>query len=355
MTRALIECMTGAAVLCTAQGTVLYQNRAAERLLNGRASAGKSIFDVGDFERLRSRIRDVVHRSRQRLLDAPADSESEIDVSIPILFDDRWLHVTLQPLAARLGRAANEEREALPDNALAWKDRLVLRLDPENRRPEAAAIPHDVLRTLIETMREPIASVRAAIETIRLYPEMEASTSSQFLEIIETQTEVLGQRLDIAIDAYAAAYRAGGSLKPVAASDLGAAAYAAIEDAVDIPVSRTGGEEAHTVVLADLQALMAVGRFLAQRIENASRCDALLLQVRPVRGLLAIEFEWEGPPVTSARLQEWQEHSLSWGRSIVEMTVREVLDHHDAQIVARSHPDGQCLRILLPQASESVE
>jgi len=394
MTLALMECISEAAVLCTAQGEVLHRNRAADRLLKDRAAVGRSIFESGGLGRLRSRIQDA-YPSTQPFASAAGDAPVDPD-AVPIYVDGRWLRVTLQPLPPSMESAAGTDRPA-PKKRLACKERItgvepagpendatrpvasgpaasgpaasepvdpendacettdgfVLRLEPDDRVPESAVVPHDVLRTLIETLREPIASVRAAIETIRLYPDMDASTSGQFLKIIEEQTEMLGRHLDSAIEAYALAYREEGSLKPVPTGDLRAAVQAAVGNAVDVPAT-TQEEEGEAVGMVDLQALMAVVRFLAQRIENASRCAALHVRVRPVRGLVAIELEWEGTPVTSARLRTWQEHSLSWGRSIVEMTVRDVIDHHDAQMVARSHSEGQHLRLLLPQASRTA-
>jgi len=409
MTRALMECISEAAVLCTAQGEVLHRNRAADRLLKDRAAVGRSIFESGGLGRLRSRIQDA-YPSTQPFASAawevPVDSDA-----VPVYVDGRWLRATLQPLTPSMESSAGTDRPA-PKVRLACKERIagvepagtendatrpvasspaasgpaasgpaasgpaasgpaasgpvdpendacetpewfVLRLEPGDRIPESAVVPHDVLRTLIETLREPIASVRAAIETIQLYPDMDVSTSGQFLKIIEEQTEMLGRHLDSAIKAYALAYREEGSLKPVPTGDLRGAVHAAVGNAVDVPAT-TQEEEGEAVGMVDLQALMAVVRFLAQRIENASRCAALHVRVRPVRGLVAIELEWEGTPVTSARLRKWQEHSLSWGRSIVEMTVRDVIDHHDAQMVARSHSEGQHLRLLLPQASRTA-
>lgn len=358
MTCALMECMSGAAVLCTAQDEVVYRNRAAGRLLKDRATVGQNLFASEVFDGLRTRIRSTSPADADAPVN-PLDVPLQPDDSLPVHLGDRWYRVTLQSLGPGTARSAKEVHMADDEHAsgasrtgqgdASTPQGYVLRLQPEDRRPEAAAIPHNVLRTLIDTLREPIASVRAAIETIRLYPDMDASTASQFLQIIEEQTEMLGRRLDTAIEAYASAYRAEGPLRPVAATDLHAAVHSSVEGAVNVPVTLGEGEDDGAAILVDLQALKAVARFLAQRIENATRCASLLVRMGTVRQLVAIDLVWEGTPVTSARLREWQDSLVSWGRSIVEMTVRDVLDHHDAQIVARSESEVQHLRLLFPQ------
>jgi DNA polymerase-3 subunit epsilon len=221
-------------------------------------------------------------------------------------------------------------------------DVVIVQLQPEESWAQAAPVPHEVLRDLIDAMREPLASVRAAAETMSLYPTMDAAARSQFMDIIETQTDALSDRLSAAVAAYAELYREAGPLHPIDAAAFVQAVTEQLSDALEIPVrSERARAETDLTVMLDPEAMTAALAFLVRRIENAARCTSLRLRVGRVRSLVAIDLVWSGSGVTASRLREWEEAPLTWGDSIVEMTLAEILDHHDAQLVGPQGDEGE--------------
>ena len=231
---------------------------------------------------------------------------------------------------------------------------------------EAHGFPaHDVLRELIEAMRSPIASIRAASETMSLYPEMDAAAASQFVSIIEQQTQILSRRLEASVDAYATAYREARPLDAMTGPSLRRLLADRLDQAIGVPVTEDGsGEDAEhdpaevretPTIRIDPPAILQMAEVLGRRVENAVRCERLLVAVRRVRGLVAVDLQWSGPQVSTTRLNDWKDERLSWGDTIVEMSVGEVLAHHAAQILTQpAGPGTHRLRILLPQATREV-
>jgi len=219
-------------------------------------------------------------------------------------------------------------------------------------------LPNETLRTLIETMRDPLASVRAAAETIMLYPSMDTDAAAQFMQIIDEQTEILSERLDMAVASYAQFYRDAGPLEPMVASELERVVRAHLERRVEVDIAAeegtgcssgdvlTGGSGNPMRVQVDLSALTEATAFLARRLENATRCTELAVSVTPVRGLAALDLTWEGPRLRPERLREWEADTLTLRSSLVKMTLAELVDHHDAQLLVQSEPNR--VRLLLP-------
>jgi DNA polymerase-3 subunit epsilon len=210
-----------------------------------------------------------------------------------------------------------------------------------------------VLRTLIEDMRAPLSSIRASVETMTQYPDMDAAAAAQFMDIIEEQTVLLSSQLEAAVESYATLYRQTWPLVKMTSRDLATVLRSPVREATALPVALEVDpdiEEAR--VRVDAAATVQMLQALVTRIDNATRCDALTLRMGRVRRFVALDLQWRGSPVTAERLQKWGDKQLSWGTPPVEMTIRDVLDHHDAQMWSQQN-DDQRIRILLPRGGSS--
>lgn len=318
----LLETVSGAAFVCDAEGRIVRFNKAAEA-------------DFGQAARPGNNIQDLVL------------SPSPLDVQT-LLSPETGQTVEIEGLVD----GGTEEREAVIHirRAGPWQIILLKKQVPETDRWGGTPLPHEMLRTLIETMRDPLASVRAAAETILLYPGMDAAAAAQFMQIIEEQTETLSTRLDAAVASYAQFYRQAGPLEPLEASRLEEVVSTYLSRHVDVAVARGGGAESGISdgmrMRVDVQALTEAMAFLARRLENATRCTELAVSVTPVRGLAALDLTWEGARLRPDRLREWESDTLTFSNSLVEMTLADLVDHHDAQLLVQSAPNR--VRLLLP-------
>lgn len=325
MIDALLSAMDGAVLVCRPSGRIVRHDAVAEAWL-GPIRDATTLSDV----LAHGEVRDWFARAS-----APADASAswraggkeEADLPAPSMAmtaTGRWVRAQVHPSG----------------------DVVVVHLQPEESWTQATPVPHEVLRDLIDAMREPLASVRAAAETMSLYPAMDAAARSQFMDIIEKQTDALSDRLSAAVAAYAELYREAGPLHPIDAAAFVQAVAEQLTAALEIPVQAEPGQTEQAeqggpvelTVMLDPQAMTAALTFLVRRIENAARCTSLRLRVGRVRSLVAVDLAWSGSGVTASRLREWEEAPLTWGDSIVEMTLAEILDHHDAQMVG---PQGE--------------
>ncbi len=317
----LLEAVDGAAFVCDVEGTIVRSNKAAEADFREGSRPGRSIQD---------------------LVRAPLP----LDVQMASSCETKQTVEVEDVAHARPG-----ERTVVINVRRSGPWRIVVLKEPttETGLWENTPPPHETLRTLIETMRDPLASVRAAAETILLYPAMDAAAAAQFMQIIEEQTETLSERLDTAVESYARFYRQAGPLEPMGARTLEEVVRAHLRQHVDIAIAEGSESPADTHrirVRIDLQALTEAMAFLARRLENATRCTELAVSVRPVRGLVALDLMWEGSRLRPDRLREWEGDTLTLSNSLVEMTLAELVDHHDAQLLVQSEPNR--VRLLLP-------
>lgn len=222
----------------------------------------------------------------------------------------------------------------------------VIHLRPAERWSDTDAARHRLLRELAEGLRDPLASVRAAIETITEYPDMDAAVAAQFERIILDQTVALNQRLEEALDAYARVYRARWPLDEMAGRDLLAMLHARLERALDVPVEARPDADKQGLmrVRIDAHVLPEAVLFLARRIINAAQCDRLVVGLQPVRRFVAVDLMWDGRSVSQNRLDQWEAEAFNLGDTVISMTLRETVDHHDAEIWAQ---DGR-VRLVLP-------
>lgn len=327
----LVELTDGAVLLCKDGGTIAYYNEAAVSILGRQITSGQDVSDLIDTPSRPNLFADAV-RLEGGMTNIPA--------VVGTASGRQWVNVAVR-------------------QAGSWR---IVRVAPRTSWAETSPVAHDALRALIEAMRDPLASIRAAAETMALYPEMDAAAAAQFMAIIEEETEALTDRLQDAVESYAELYRQSGPLEPVPCLKLGAmvrehlTGHVGVEiggrssrvvGTVDVAESTGSREEdlASTFVRVDVGVLTEVLAFLARRLENATRCTRIDVSVRRVRGLVALDLAWEGARLQSDRLREWGADTLTLGNGLVEMTLSEVVDLHDAQLLTQTDPNR--IRMLL--------
>lgn len=348
ISRALLDVFDAGVLICDRDGRVVMHNVRVLRLLGveavetaegsgdgSSASAlagqleGQSIFAWID-ERLLTDAFDEVER------EAAAGARAPRAVFATALNPERLLRVKVRQVPVPAERPA----------------RFVVHLRPMEPWSQAEATRHRMLQELAEGLRDPLASVRAAIETVTEYPDMEEAVAAQFKQIILEQTVALSERLDEAIDAYARFYRDRWPLDEMSARDLLVLLHVRLDSELAVPVEAQFAERQHDGqrllrVRVDTYALTEAVLFLARRIVNAAQCDRLMLHLQPVRRFMALDLMWEGGTVSRERLEKWEDETLHLGDTIISMTLREIVDRHDAEIWTQEGEDGQAMRIRL--------
>ena len=221
--------------------------------------------------------------------------------------------------------------------------------------PPTAAPSHDLLRDLIESMRSPLASIRAAVETMQQYPKMNPDAAAQFTNVIAEQSVRLTNMLDATGKAYTHLYREHRTLETMDGATLQRWVPTMLRDVVDIPI-RTEPDTASTShVRVDTHTLGQGLAFVGERFVNAARCSALHISVDASDTVVRLDLTGtDGRTITDARLASWKADTLPWGESVMQVTLQAVLDQHDAQLWADTIAADPCLRLAFPRAEDSA-
>jgi DNA polymerase-3 subunit epsilon len=307
LVEALLAAVPDAVLLCAPDGQILRANAPAADLLDDAADGGAALVGQSAFEFLDG-----------TLVRGAAGGE---------------------PFATRVGPHLVEVHKASVDDGFA----LVL------RTAEEPAFRRDAERLalgLAETIRGPLASIRAAIETLTGYPEMDETVAAQFTTIIREQTVALSRQLEEAAAALAEATKARRPLEHVRAERLQAQVVEAVR--------ATGvGAEAEPppdlVVRVEWPALERGVAHLATRLAHATRAETLTVRVGRAGGLAALDLGWRGATVLPERLDRWLDEPLTSEEGAAIESLREVLERHGGACWGRERADGRAaVRLLLP-------
>lgn len=220
----------------------------------------------------------------------------------------------------------------------------------------------DLLRRLIEAVRTPLASIRAAIETMKQYPGMGADAASQFTDVIASQSVRLSELIETTEHTYTTIYQRRRALEPIEGAALLAWTRDTLRDVLDIPVAAddvTGGAPVRIAPQTLRQGIAFVG----DRFANATRGEALRVRLHTANahtasGVVLLDLCAEGGhTVTETRLDTWKQKVIPWRTSMMQLTLQALLDQHNAQLWVEENERGSLLRFAFPQspASENVE
>jgi DNA polymerase-3 subunit epsilon len=330
---ALMSELTLAVIVCNVGGRILLYNAAARRLLGqgddaaGAVGLGRSLFAVLD--------RSLIGHALERLRGADAGDGPAPAVHLAATtIDGRLLRVAVAPVAGRDGQLTG----------------IVLTLEDVTRRAEADARRDALLRSLTEGTRASVGAIRAAIETVLDYPEMELAERERFMAIIRDEAVGLSARVEEALRESAEYLRSEWRLAEILGRDLLAALQRALtgELGVEVAVEDPGDDLWLSV---DSYAVVGGVTQLAARLRAEAGAERLQLSLGRSRGHARLDLGWPGRPPDAKTLRAWSEEPLATAGSAAS-SVRDVLERHGGEAWCETDPEagGARLRLLLPLA-----
>lgn len=325
---ALLNTMTGPALVCTSDATVQAWNDAAARAL----IPGTRKPDA---------VRAQLHGTPlTEWIDAGAWQQMQDGAST----EAPAIIVQLGDTPRRM-QATRIAPEGMPHWLIRSTEPPTPRLDPS----------HDLLRRLIESIRPPLASIRAAVETMQQYPQMGADAATQFTDVIANQGVRLTKLIDRASAAYTNMYRTHRALESIGAAALLSWTQTVVQEAAPVPVSTVHAPSGLTIHLdpATLQQGLA---FASDRFVHATRCTALTIRLQRSDTVALLDLcAADGQTVTEARVERWKDATIPWGSTMMQLTLHALLDQHDAQLwVEQEDTGGSVLRFAFPLSASST-
>lgn len=343
---ALVAEMAQGVVVCNLDGRVLLYNPRARELFAAGAEAGmavpiglgRSIYTVFDRQMIAHAL-DVVAERRGR--------NSHFIAAAP---SGRLLRVQVAPIHAALGGDGDGAVAAVegstPEEPLAG---YLLMLDDITATFEAESRRDILLQDLTEGSRGPLGNLRAAVETMHAYPDIEGEDRDRFLRVIQQESEGLGRRVEAASREFAAMVKSRWPLEEMRGADLVAAAQRRISTRLDLPVSVE--EVADDLwIMVDTFSMLQAMTYLAARLREEYSVRDLRLRLGREDGKAHLDLIWSGAFMSTETVMHWELDPMHLTGEATPLTVRDVIERCGGEVwLQRERASHRAFfRFLLP-------
>jgi len=345
---ALMSELAQSVVMCNVEGRILLYNARAMQLLrkplDGAAATGKAhtlvglgrsvfaIFDRNLIIHALESIHDRIHKGER----APV---ANFVTTAPA---GQLVRVQLAPV---LGAA-----DAPAPGAIEGTAGFVLLLDNITRRIETGARRDLLLQALTQGTRASLANMRAAVETIASFPDMERAAQDRFIGIIGEEARTLSLHLDNSVRDFADSLRTEWPLEDMRGADLIAAARRRIEHRLQLPTKLESIDE-DIWLNVDSYSLMQGITYLVARLADEFGIREIRFALADAGTLAHLDLVWTGAPLGSETTTAWQTDSMELGGEACPMTLKQIIERHDAEIWYQIDKPAQrqYFRIAIPK------
>ena len=347
---ALMSELSQSVVVCNLDGRILlYNNRARlqfQALGEGIQSSssrvpiglGRSIFAILDRNLITHALDTIQHRLRR-------GSAQPVANFVTTSHAGQLIRVQMAPV---LGRQRMDAGEAEGEPLLGG---YVLILDNITRSFEVESQRDQMLQSLTEGSRAALANIRAAVENLLDYPDMETEQRDRFVGIIRDEVGVMGQRLDRTVTEFADAFKARWPLEDMLGVDLVQAAQRRVEQKVGIPTKTEEMAEGLWVRVDSFSLLQGL-TYLVFRLRDEYKIREVRFRLAAEGRLAHFDLIWSGAVVGSQTLRTWEIDPMNAGGEVSPLTLREVIERHGGEIwfEREKASDRSFFRLLIPTA-----
>ncbi len=346
---ALMSELQQSVVVCNLDGLVLLYNTRARLQFQALSDApaggstgpaiglGRSIFAV--FER--SMIVHALESIQQRLKRGVAQPSASF---VTTTRAGQLLRVRMAPVLTGALRAADDGDARSIGGYVLMLDNITRDFERDTRRDQ-------LLQSLTEGSRASLANIRAAVETLHDYPDMDAAERDGFVEIVGDEVRRLSQRLEQTMNEHADSIKARWPLEDMLGVDLIAAAQRRIEARVGIRTATESLDEALWVKVDSFSLLQGLA-YLAHRLREEFDVREVRFRLQKAGRLAHLDMLWAGTQVALETLHEWELDPMNVGGETSLLTLRDLTERHGGEIWYQREPARQIgfCRLLLPAA-----
>lgn len=211
-----------------------------------------------------------------------------------------------------------------------------------------------LLRTALEELRGPVASLRAAAETLQGHPDIDADERQRFIGALADESATLAGKLDAIATEFRELSAVRWAMTDIHSADLLGCVVAELgrRHGKRGPVVRPVGPRFW--LHGDSHSLMLVLIYLLEQL--ADHTGAGVFEARAGAGdrRVYLDFEWRGEPVPAARLDGWLDKPLPG--ALGAATARQVLERHGSEVWSQPGETAgtAVLRVPIMKARESA-
>jgi len=345
---ALMSELAQSVIMCNVEGRILLYNARAMQLLrkplDSAAAAGKahslvglgrSIFAIFDRNLIIHALENIHDRLRQ-------GARSPVASFVTAAPAGQLVRVQMAPV---LGAASGVSGTAVADAISGF----VLMLDNITRRIETGNRRDLLLQTLTQGTRASLASMRAAIETIASFPEMDKAARDRFIGIIGEEARRLSGRLDETVGEFADSLRTEWPLEDMRGADLIAAARRRIEGKLGLPTKLETVDESIWLNV-DSYSLMQAISYVVTRLREEFGIREVRFGLEAAGPLAHLDVIWTGAPLGTETTMAWQTDSMDLGGEACPLTLKQIVERHNGEIWYQIHKPShrEFFRIAIP-------
>lgn len=350
---ALVAELSQSVIVCNADGRILLYNNRARTLFQSPGEAGstaliglgRSIFAALE----RNLISHALERIQHRMQAGEAHPVASFVTTTP---SAQLVRTQMAPVF----HAARSEDEG-KDGPLVERSigGYVLILDDITRRFDIESQRDLLLQSLTEGGRAALANIRAAVENLSEYPDMEAPQRDRFVGIVREEVQGMSRRLESTVDEFSDALKARWPLEDMLGLDLVQAAQRRIEQRVGLP-TKTEELESNLWLKVDSFSLLQGLTYLAARLKDEFRIREVRFRLGQSGRLAYIDLIWTGATASTETLISWEIEPMRQGGETTPLTLREVVERHDGELWFQRDKLTHLsfFRILLPATAAPV-
>ncbi len=319
-------------VVCDMDGRISLYNPAAQRLFKNSEALGlrRSLYSICTRAPIEHTLEMLLHRHSLE------KKEIEAQFVCATVADGTLLHCRMSLLTAK--------DKVKPVFIMTFDD-VTYQVDIVKRRD-------NLLRSAVDHLRAPLASLRAAAENLQEYPRMVPEMRSAFENVIVQQSIILTNRFESITKECRSLFISQWILTDVYSADLINGMSMRLKKSRG-PVTKTTG--APLWLRVDSHSIMLVMEFLALRIQALYGVPEIEIEALIGDRRVYLDFIWHGDPVPHPEITEWINQVLP--ESIGSVRVKDVLNRHDSDIWSMKHKrEGfAALRMPLPNSKRQWE
>jgi DNA polymerase-3 subunit epsilon len=326
-------------LICNTEGRILLYNRRVRELLTestdangyqeepaGYIGLGRSVFSVIDKHLVVHALDEIAEKLERGETDAAS-------YFVVVSRYQRMLKVEAVPILNHLREFTG----------------FILILNDVTRQLESDTQLDGLLRSLRRGTRSSLASIRAAIEAIIDFPQMDSEHLRQFKEIIHKESINIGRLVEKTTVDYANQLRSRWPLIQMMARDVVEAVYRKADEKLNARLQVLSCDS-DSWIKADSYSLISAIVFLLHELQQSVECRQFDCLLTCDNRFVKFDFVWNGKPVPMETLKLWEERRVDLKDESLPLTLKEVIGHHDGEIWSHKYDDGRAyLRLLLPK------
>jgi DNA polymerase-3 subunit epsilon len=336
----LIAELSQSVIVCNADGRILLYNARARTLFSRETAGttpiglGRSIFGVLE----RSLIGHGLDKIRQA---RRTGSEHPLASFVTTAPGGQLIRAQMAPVLHGSSVHGENRMQELGGYVLILED-ITRHIDLESRRDM-------LLQSLTEGGRASLANIRAAVENLSEYTDMDVQQRNRFIGIVREEAQTMSKRLDHTLSEFSDALKMRWPLEDMLGLDLIQAAQSRIQQRLGLP-SKTEEMETDLWLKVDSYSLLQGMTYLAARLQDEFRIREVRFRLGRSGRLGYVDVIWSGAIIGSETLMNWELEPMNLGGEATPISLREVIERHDGEIWVQREKltHRSCFRLLLP-------